>query len=146
MAPNFCLLDRTVAEAIASSSPTTQRSIARWAARTVIERADLSNTQWVLDGLNALEEQVALPAPFDGLFNARQRVETDPALRRLRARAKPALRNQQLARQVFAVSSLTSAGATDPARAALDATYFAVADEEDTQLLLGEIRSKFLPR
>jgi len=146
MAPNLCLLDRTVAEAIASTSPTTQRSIARWAARTAIDRADLSNTQWVQDGLNALAEQVALPAPFAGLFNARQRVETAPALRRFRARATPALRNQQLARQVFAVSSLTSAGAADPARAALDATYFAVVDDEDTQLLSGEIRSKFLPR
>jgi hypothetical protein len=146
MAPNLCLLDRTVAEAIASSSPTTQRSIARWAARTAIERAGLGNTQWVQDGLDALEEQVALPAPFDGLFNARQRVETDRALRRLRARAKPALRNQQLSRQVFAVSSLTSAGAADPARAALDATYYAVVDDEDTQVLVGEIRSKFLPR
>ncbi|WP_157173975.1 hypothetical protein [Rhodococcus sp. JVH1] len=146
MAPNLCLLDRALAEAIAFSSPDTQRSIARWAARTAIERADLSTTQWVQDGLNALEEHVALPAPFDGLFNARQRVETDSALRRLRARAKPALRNQQLARQVFAVSSLTSAGADDPARAALDATYYAVVDDENTQVLLGEIRSKFLPR
>ncbi|WP_124393479.1 hypothetical protein [Rhodococcus wratislaviensis] len=146
MAPNLCLLDRALAEAIASSSPTTQRSIARWAARTAIERANLSNTQWVQDGLDAVEEHVALPAPFDGLFNARQRVETDPALRRLRARAKPALRNQQLGRQVFAVSSLTSAGAADPARAALDATYYAVVDDEETRVLLGEIRSKFLPR
>lgn len=146
MAPNLCLLDRTVAEAIASSSPPTQRSIARWAARTAIERTDLSNMQWVQDGLDALEKHVALPAPFDGLFNARQRVETDPALRRLRARTEPALRNQQLARQVFAVSALTSTGAADPARAALDATYYAVVDDEDAQVLLSEIRSKFLHR
>jgi hypothetical protein len=118
-------LDIGLAEAIAASSPDTQRSIARWAARRAYEVAGIADLDWVAPALRALDQGRQLPPPFDDPRQMWQMLHSDPRVPRTTVTA-PDLGIPKLMRATAAVPALfNAAAAADPLDGALRGLFAA---------------------
>jgi hypothetical protein len=118
-------LDLELAEAIATQSPETQRSIARWAARRAYEAAGIADLDWVAPALRALDQGQQLPPPFDDRDQVWQHLRNDT---RVPHGLVPSLRPggpPSKSQPHMAVPTLLAAAGPDPLNAALQALYAA---------------------
>lgn len=135
--------DAEVVHALDAAEPELQRTVARWAARRVYERAGLSAVEWIAPALAALDRGEPLPPPFDQPDRAWERLIADPdapdtTMLGMDGRSWPCHQ------QSFALPALRHAADSDPLRAALAATLDACAGYgADYPELLAELRSTF---
>jgi hypothetical protein len=137
-------LDIGLAEAIAASSPDTQRSIARWAARRAYEVAGITDLDWVAPALRALGQGQQLPPPFDDRRQVWQMFRSDPRVPRTTVTV-PDLGIPKLMRAAAAVPALFSAVGADPLDAALQALFAAAVTfgGDDYPALFEEVRRAY---
>jgi hypothetical protein len=137
-------LDVGLAEAIAATSPGTQRSIARWAARRAYEVAGISDLDWVVPALRALDQGQQLPPPFADRRQVWWMFHNDPRVPRTTVTV-PDLRIPKLMRAAAAVPALFDAAEPDPLDAALRALFDAAVTfgGDDYPALFEEVRRAF---
>ncbi|MBM7783765.1 hypothetical protein [Tenggerimyces flavus] len=135
--------DAEVVHALDAAGPALQRTVARWAARRVYDRAGLAEVEWIAPALAALERGEPLPPPFDQPDKAWERLIADPdapdtTMLGMDGRSGPCHQ------QAFALPSLRHAADSDPLRAALTATLDACAGYGiDYPELLADLRRTF---
>ena len=137
-------LDVELAEAIAATDPGVQRTIARWAARRAYEAAGIASVDWVAPALEALDHDQELPPPFDNREQLWLALRHDPRVPR-RTVKSPDGSIPNMHQASMAVPALFGAARPDPAEAAFQALYHAVAafGGDDYPVLLQEVRDTF---
>ncbi|WP_410610426.1 hypothetical protein [Amycolatopsis sp. lyj-109] len=73
----FAKVDRELVGAAIAAGPEICRALARRVAHLACERAGLDGVGWIADGLRAMDEGKALPAPFDDWTTAWDRLLSD---------------------------------------------------------------------
>ncbi|MEV6340404.1 hypothetical protein AB0M12_37485 [Nocardia vinacea] len=156
-AAELARFDRPLAEAIAAMDEPTLRRLARRCAVKACELADIAERPWVAMGLLALRDGQPLPAPFDDMPTAFERLEGEefgPAednSRQLVASIGESTRSQAnpfdigpVHRPFFALSAIEHATNPDALAAAIAALHTAALTfGADASVLFGEIGSEF---
>ncbi|WP_063721680.1 hypothetical protein [Nocardia vinacea] len=156
-AAELARFDRPLAEAIAAMDEPTLRRLARRCAVKACELADIAERPWIAMGLLALREGQPLPAPFDDMPTAFERLEGEefgPAednSRQLVATMGESTRSQAnpfdigpVHRPFFALSAIEHATNPDALAAAIAALHTAALTfGADAPVLFGEIGSEF---
>ncbi|AUH41732.1 hypothetical protein [Streptomyces sp. CMB-StM0423] len=119
-------LDRDLIDEVDAAGPRAQRDLARWAARRALAAAGLDRVGWVAAGLEGLDRGEALPAPFDDMSRAFDRLLADPAVPQTLVDSTDG-RYDNVLQQAMALPALFGAAEPDPLRAALDALSHAAA-------------------
>jgi hypothetical protein len=119
-------LDRDLLDAVDTAGPVTQRALARWAARRALSEAGLSDVDWIVPALDALDHQQDLPAPFDDAQRTWDRFFADDRISQTHVDSFDGSRGDFL-RQAMAIPALFGAAETDPLQAAVDALFAAAA-------------------
>jgi hypothetical protein len=142
-------LDLGLAEAIAATSPLTQRSIARWAARRAYEVAGIAVLDWVAPALRALDDERQLPSPFDNRKQAWHMLFNDPRVPHTTVPAIDdhiaALGTRHMLQPAMALPALFAAAEPDPLNAALRALYAAAVTfgRDQYRVLFEEARNTY---
>ncbi|MEU9206989.1 hypothetical protein AB0D27_03300 [Streptomyces sp. NPDC048415] len=119
-------LDRDLLDAVDTAGPVTQRALARWAARRALSEAGLSDVDWIVPALDALDHQQDLPASFDDAQRTWDPFFADDRIPQTLVDSFDASRGDFL-RQAMAIPALFGAAETDPLQAAVDALFAAAA-------------------
>lgn len=137
--------DVDLAEAIAATSPDTQRLIARWAARRAYEVAGIAGLDWVAPALRALDQGHQLPPPFDDPARVWQRLRSDPRVPQATVPFPDPGGPPNMSQPHMAVPALFAAAGPDPLNAALQALHDAVVafGRDDYPALLEEGRRAY---
>jgi hypothetical protein len=136
-ARNLAALDRDLVDAIADADPGRQRAIARAAVHRAYAGAGLSEIDWVLPALAALDRGEDLPAPFDDQTGVWQYVLGDERVHRTIVPGTP-----NFSRQAAAAPAIFQAVQPDPLRAAIDTVWTAAFSfGTDRDVVLDEIRA-----
>ena len=138
-------LDIGLAEAIAATSPDTQRSIARWAARRAYEVAGIADLDWVAPALRALDQGRQLPPPFDERTRVWQHLRSDSRVPHATVPSLDPGGPPNMSQPHMAVPALFAAAGPDPLDAALGALYSAAVafGRDDYPGLLEEVRRAY---
>lgn len=143
--------DRELVDALADLRPPVQRAVARWAARTACERAQLTGDARVVAALSALDSGDPLPPPFDTPARAWRAMFPGPATASFAATVTSTstvtgltepVRALVLDPRAVAVDALLSAAAADPLLAAAGAVD-AAANLSADRALFAEVRRTF---
>ncbi|WP_275295678.1 hypothetical protein [Amycolatopsis sp. La24] len=117
-------LDRPLADALAERDPAIQRQVARWTVRRAYAEAQLTEVEWIVPALAAMERGDPLPPPFDDDRQAWNVLLTDERVPRTLA-TSPDGRNDNCLQQAMAFPALFSAREPDPLAAAFEALWSA---------------------
>lgn len=113
-------LDRDLIDVVDAAGPAVQRDVARWAARRALTAAGLDRVGWLAAGLDAVDRGEDLPAPFDDMTRAFDRLFADPDVPHTLVDS-PDGRHDNALQQAMALPALFGAAEPNPLRAALDA-------------------------
>lgn len=136
-------LDRDLVDGIDNLDETAQRAVAIWAARRACGEAGLSDLDWVIPALAALEHGSPLPRPFDDHNAAFELLHTDTRVPRT---AVPSYdgRHDRVSQQHAALPALWAATAADPLAAGLESLFHAIVTFGSRYpRLLAEVRQAF---
>jgi hypothetical protein len=132
----LAVADRDLVDAIEHTDPDRQRMIARAAVHRAYLGAELAGIDWIAEGLAALDRGGDLPAAFDNMAAAFNRLFDDPRVPRT---IVPGSGNYS--RQAMAFPAIFQALQEDPLRSALDTVWTAVFSYgTDRKDVLDEIR------
>ncbi|WP_406442359.1 hypothetical protein OHB14_25645 [Streptomyces sp. NBC_01613] len=119
-------LDRELIDRVEAAGAAGQWIVARWAARRAFAEAGLSDVDWIVPALEALDRGDELPAPFDDEQRAWDRFFADRRIPHTFVDTTDG-RPDEFLQQAMAIPALFAAAGTDPLRAALDALFAAAA-------------------
>ena len=124
-------------------SRTSDRAIARWAARRAYDLAGLSSVAWIFPALAALEREEELPPPFDDQARVWQLLFTDPNVPQT-AVSPPGGGPRNASQQAMAVPALSGSAERIRCRAAIHALYAAaVSYGDEWPSLFDDLRQAF---
>ncbi|WP_433678565.1 hypothetical protein [Nocardia sp. CA-119907] len=156
-APELAGFDRPLVEAIAAMDEPTLRRLAHRCAVKACELAEIAERPWVAPALVALREGWSLPAPFDDMPTAFDRLQeeefgaAEDEPRQLVATIGPSTRsasnpfdNGPIHRPFFALGAIEHATDPDPLAAAIETLHTAaVTFGADARVLFAEIGDEF---
>jgi hypothetical protein len=143
-AMNVCRFDRPFVEALAEQDPATQWEITRWVIRRAYTEAQLTEIDWIVPALAAVDRGEPLPPPFDDDRLVWDRLLADPDVPHTLV-TDPDGRHDNCLQQAMALPAIFAVLAEDPLHGVLDALWSAAVafGRGNHSVLFAELRAAF---